>query len=317
METISRNPQSDLAVSLAGGGAILLWSGTAIANKIAVAYMDPMTAGVLRSMLAGLVAVGIVLAARLPRPGSGTQWALLLVSGISSFALWPMLMSLGLGHTTANHTVLIMATLPALTGLLGSGLERRLPGRGWWLGIGVAMVGTVYLIFARSHGALLTEAGDTTGDLIIFVGTLICAVGYVAGGRLAPAIGTWSTTLWGLSVALVVLMPAFVLRMGLTNWAAVGMQGWSAIAYMTLFSSLAGYAAWFWALGHGGITRIGSWQFMQPVLSVILAAALLGETITFQLAAAAASILLGTALAQRRVAGSPGPVRGPARLVRY
>jgi drug/metabolite transporter (DMT)-like permease len=299
MGTISLNPQNGLAVSLAGGGAILLWSGTAIANKIAVAYMDPMTAGVLRSMLAGFVAVGIVLAARLPRPGSRAQWGLLLVSGISSFALWPMLMSLGLGHTTANHTVLIMATLPALTGLLGSALERRLPGRGWWLGIGLAMAGTVFLIFSRSRGALLTEAGGISGDLIIFVGTLICAVGYVSGGRLAPAIGTWSTTLWGLSAALVVLIPAFVLRMDLTDWAAVGTRGWSAIAYMTLLSSLAGYAAWFWALGHGGITRIGAWQFMQPVLSVFLAALLLGEVITLRLAAAAATILLGTALAQR------------------
>ena len=302
MGTIAQGPQSSVAVSLAGGGAILLWSGTAIANKIAVAYMDPMTAGVLRSMLAGLVAVGIVLALRLPRPGSSAQWGLLLVSGISSFAVWPMLMSLGLGHTTANHTVLIMATLPALTGLLGSGLERRLPGRGWWLGIGIAMAGTVYLMFSRSHGALLTEAGGTAGDVIVFVGTLVCAVGYVAGGRLAPAIGTWSTTLWGLSAALVVLIPAFVFRMGLTDWGSVGTQGWGAIAYMTLLSSLAGYAAWFWALGHGGIARIGSWQFMQPVLSVVLAALVLGEAITLQLAAAAATILLGTALAQRRAA---------------
>ena len=55
MDTITQSKQNGLAVSLAGGGAILLWSGTAIANKIAVAYMDPMTAGVLRSMLAGIV----------------------------------------------------------------------------------------------------------------------------------------------------------------------------------------------------------------------------------------------------------------------
>ena len=55
-------------------------------------------------------------------------------------------------------------------------------------------------------------------------------------------------------------------------------------------------------MGNGGIARIGSWQFMQPVLSVGLAAALLGEAITPRLAAAAATILLGTALAQRRAA---------------
>ena len=302
MHTIAQSKPIGLAVVLAGSGAILLWSGTAIANKIAVVHMDPMTAGVLRSMIAGLIALSIVLATRLPRPGSRAQWGLLLVSGVSSFALWPMLMSLGLGYTTANHTVLIMAVLPALTGLLGSALERRLPSRGWWLGVGIAMAGTVYLIFMRGGGgALLTEAGGAVGDLIVFAGTLICAVGYVAGGRLAPVIGTWSTTLWGLSAALVVLVPAFALRIGFTDWASVGTQGWTAIAYMTLLSSLAGYAAWFWALGHGGIARIGSWQFAQPVLSVFLAAALLGEAITLSLVGAAATILLGTALAQRRV----------------
>lgn len=301
MHTIAQSKPIGLAVALAGSGAILLWSGTAIANKIAVVHMDPMTAGVLRSMIAGLIALSIVLATRLPRPGSRAQWGLLLVSGVSSFALWPMLMSLGLGYTTANHTVLIMAVLPALTGLLGSALERRLPSRGWWLGVGIAMAGTVYLIFVRGGGALLTEAGGAVGDLIVFAGTLICAVGYVAGGRLAPVIGTWSTTLWGLSAALVVLVPAFALRIGFTDWASVGTQGWTAIAYMTLLSSLAGYAAWFWALGHGGIARIGSWQFAQPVLSVFLAAALLGEAITLSLVGAAATILLGTALAQRRV----------------
>jgi drug/metabolite transporter (DMT)-like permease len=302
MHTIAQSKPIGLAVALAGSGAILLWSGTAIANKIAVVHMDPMTAGVLRSMIAGLIALSIVLATRLPRPGSRAQWGLLLVSGVSSFALWPMLMSLGLGYTTANHTVLIMAVLPALTGLLGSALERRLPSRGWWLGVGIAMAGTVYLIFMRGGGgALLTEAGGAVGDLIVFAGTLICAVGYVAGGRLAPVIGTWSTTLWGLSAALVVLVPAFALRIGFTDWASVGTQGWTAIAYMTLLSSLAGYAAWFWALGHGGIARIGSWQFAQPVLSVFLAAALLGEAITLSLVGAAATILLGTALAQRRV----------------
>jgi drug/metabolite transporter (DMT)-like permease len=302
MHTIAQSKPIGLAVALAGSGAILLWSGTAIANKIAVVHMDPMTAGVLRSMISGLIALSIVLATRLPRPGSRAQWGLLLVSGVSSFALWPMLMSLGLGYTTANHTVLIMAVLPALTGLLGSALERRLPSRGWWLGVGIAMAGTVYLIFMRGGGgALLTEAGGAVGDLIVFAGTLICAVGYVAGGRLAPVIGTWSTTLWGLSAALVVLVPAFALRIGFTDWASVGTQGWTAIAYMTLLSSLAGYAAWFWALGHGGIARIGSWQFAQPVLSVFLAAALLGEAITLSLVGAAATILLGTALAQRRV----------------
>jgi drug/metabolite transporter (DMT)-like permease len=79
----------------------------------------------------------------------------------------------------------------------------------------------------------------------------------------------------------------------------VGATGWGAIAYMTLLSSLVGYTAWFWALGHGGITRIAPFQFLQPVLTVALAAWLLGEPLTARLVLSAAVILAGTAMARR------------------
>ena len=42
---------------LAASVALILWGGTAIANKVAVGYMSGLTAGVLRSMLAGLLAL--------------------------------------------------------------------------------------------------------------------------------------------------------------------------------------------------------------------------------------------------------------------
>ncbi len=298
-----RQPTVSFAVAAAGAGALLLWSGTAVANKIAVGHMDAMTAGILRSMLAGFIAVGVAFAARLPRPTSPRQWGLLLVSGIASFAAWPMLLSLGLGLTTANHAALIMAMLPVFTGLIAAALERRRPRLGWAAGIGFAMAGTVLLVFYRSAGALVTEDGGMLGDLIILAGTLICAMGYVAGGRLSPVLGTWGTTFWGLAAALVVLVPAFLLLADHTDWNAVGAAGWGAIAYMTVLSSLIGYAAWFWALGHGGIARIASWQLMQPVLTVALAAWLLGEALTLPLILSAAAILVGTAVAQRWAAG--------------
>lgn len=301
----------------AGAGAILLWSGTAIANKVAVGHMDPMTAGILRSMLAGLIAAGIGAAARLPLPSSFGRWALLALSGIASFAVWPMLFSLGLGRTTANHAALVMALLPALTGLIAIGLERRVPRTGWWIGMVVALAGTFLLVFYRSGGAVLTETGDTAGDLIVFGGTFVCALGYVAGGRLSREIGTFATTFWGLAAALTVLVPAFLLRADRTDWGAVGATGWLAIAYLTIVSSLIGYAAWFWALGRGGIARIGSWQLVQPLLTVALAAVLLRESVTLPLVLSAAAIVTGTGIAQRRSRRSaerPAPLpRGAGR----
>ena len=69
---------------------------------------------------------------------------------------------------------------------------------------------------------------------------------------------------------------------------------------MALASSILAYAAWYWALGQGGIGRIGLAQFAQPLVGVILAVALLGEALTWPMVLAAATILAGVALARGR-----------------
>jgi drug/metabolite transporter (DMT)-like permease len=287
-----------LAVYAAAVAALLFWSGTAIANKIAVAHIDPSSAGILRSMLAGLIAGGLALTFRLPFPKRAGQRGLLLVSGISSFAVWPMLMSLGLGYTSASHAALIMAMIPVFTGLIAAGFDRAWPRASWWAGVALAAIGTFALIFYRSGGAILSQGASITGDLIILAGVAVCALGYVCGGKLSPVIGTRATTFWGLALASLVLIPTFALLAQRTDWAAVGSAGWLAIAYMTFLSSLAGYAAWFWALGHGGIARIGSWQLAMPVTTLAAAAVILGEAITLPLILSGLAIVAGTALAQ-------------------
>jgi drug/metabolite transporter (DMT)-like permease len=286
------------AVYVAATAAVVLWSGTPIANKMAIASIDPATAGLLRSAIAGIIAGALAVATRLPFPANPRQKALLWFSGISSFALWPLLLSLGLGRTTANHAALIIAMIPVVTGLVAAAVDRSWPKLSWWMGVALAAAGTFFLVTSRADQA---ESGGTlAGDALVLSGILACACGYVAGGRLVPVIGTWATTLWGLALAAALLIPAIALLASRTAWSDVALQSWLAIAYMAVPSSLVGYALWFWALGHGGIARIASWQLGQPLLSVLFAAILLGERITPVLLACGASILLGTTLTQIR-----------------
>jgi drug/metabolite transporter (DMT)-like permease len=285
-------------------GALVLWGGTPIANKAAVATIDPATAGLLRSAIAGVLAAALALALRLPWPSVRRQQWLLAFSGLASFAAWPLLLSVGLGLTTANHAALIIAMIPVFTGLIAAAVDRTWPPLGWWAGMSIAAVGAVVLVGVRSGG---TDAasGSVVGDLIILAGVVACAAGYVAGGKLSPVLGTWATTFWGLGSAAVVLVPAVALLWTRTRWSAVGPSEWLAVGYMALISSLAGYVAWFWALGRGGITRISAWQLGQPVLTLVFAVLLLGEVITWSALVAGAAIVAGTALTQLRAAVVP------------
>jgi drug/metabolite transporter (DMT)-like permease len=279
--------------------ALLLWAGTPIANKVAVATIDPATAGLLRSMLAGVAAAALARAMRLPFPSEPRQRWLLLVSGIASFVIWPLLFSVGIGLTTASRAALIVAIIPVATGLIAGAFERRWPHGSWWAGTAVALAGGALLVLFRDGISLAADRVGVIGDLVVLAGIGFCGLGYVAGGRLTPIIGTWATTFWGLALSTIVLIPCVALLAPRTDWSAVTATGWAAVVYMTLCSSLLGYCAWFWALGHGGITRISALQLGQPILTIVIAAAWLAEPITAPLLAAAAIILAGTWLAQR------------------
>ena len=297
--TTQNNDHPLLSAFFAATTALVFWSGTAIANKIAVGYMDGLTAGILRSMLAGVLALVIASILKFPFPRTLKERALLIVSGVASFAVWPVLLSVGIEQTTAGHAALIMALIPVFTVLIAALVEYRFPRAGWWLGAITALFATAILIINQNSAFQFNDGSSIKGDLIVLAGGIICAAGYVAGGKLSAKIGTAATTFWGLSIALVILVPVFLTISDNTEWLSVTRDAWLAVSWMAFFSSLAGYALWFYALGRGGIGRIGSLQLAMPVITLILATIMLSESLTIFLTAICASIVMGTVVAQK------------------
>ena len=279
---------------------LVFWGGTVVANRVAVESIDGLTVGALRSMLAGFIGLGIAAAFRLPLPKQARHRWLLIVSGWINFAIWPTVLSLGVALANASHAALIMALLPVTTGLIAAIVNRVRPRPGWWLGATVAIAGTVLLIvFTRPAGDLALSPTWLAGDLVVLAGVCLCSAGYVAGAKLGPVVGSWSATFYGLGAALMLTVPAILILYPYTVWAEVTVDSWLGVGWLTLFSSLTGYALWFLAMSRGGIARIAVFQFLQPVLSVAAAAAILGERITWTIVAAGLLILVGTWIAQK------------------
>ncbi len=204
--------------------------------------------------------------------------------------------SFGLELTSAGHAALLLGVLPVLTGLIAALLDRRLPGGRWWIGCAIALAGTALLVGARFDVSM--KDGSIFGDLLVLASAVAASAGYVTGARAAREIGTWAVTLWGLVLGSVVLLPVLPFAFATGDLSAAGALAWGSVFYMALASSILGYAAWYWALGQGGIGRTGLAQFVQPLVGVVLAVALLGEAVTWPMVAAAAAILAGVALAR-------------------
>ncbi len=78
-------------------------------TKLAVAGIDPLAVGLLRTLLGAVVAVPLIVLGRLRPPASRRGRSYLAVSALGGFVVFPLLFSLGLGRTSAGHGALLLA----------------------------------------------------------------------------------------------------------------------------------------------------------------------------------------------------------------
>jgi len=267
-----------------------------VVTKLATAELDPLFIGLGRTLLGGLAAL----------PLAAVLWSgppprrLLLpfaLSAFGGFIAFPVMFSFGQRLTSAMHGGLILAALPIFTGLYAAAIERRGPSGRWWLGCAVAFAGEIVLIGSRSATG---GAGSLGGDLLVLLAALFASLGYVAGARLAQAgYASLGATLWGIMAASLMVAPTLAIASGgalpAASWVA-----WAALGYLALVVSILGYVGWYWSLGRGGIARMGTIQFLQPISGLALAFLLLGERPTATLAIATVLILAGLVFARRR-----------------
>jgi drug/metabolite transporter (DMT)-like permease len=197
------------------------------------------------------------------------------------------------------HGGMILAALPIFTGSYAALVERCRPTARWIAGCVIALLGECALIALRAGGG---GAEPTLGgDLLVLLSALLVAAGYVAGARLAQTgYSSLATTLWGVALAAMVSAVIMAITVARGGWPSAGWLSWSAVIYLAGVTTILGYIGWYWALARGGIARIGTIQFFQPVSGLILAALLLGERMTLPLLAASVVILAGVWIAQRR-----------------
>jgi drug/metabolite transporter (DMT)-like permease len=278
---------------------MVVWGATPILTRLALEDLEPLFVATMRTVVAGALAIPLLAQARAPRPRTRTARRLLAVSGLAGFVVFPVVYTVGQERTSGLHGVMILAALPIFTGLYASLVARRRPARAWITGSAVALAGEVVLIAGRQTGAAGGDA-TLTGDLIVLAAALVVSAGYVAGALLPPrGVPSAAATYWGVLLGAVVLAPLTAGLLATDGWPEAGATAWGAVLFLAVVTSIAGYVGWYWALDRGGIQRIATLQFLQPLSGFALAAVVLGDRVTVPIAIGSALILTGIVVAQR------------------
>ncbi len=228
------NVRTDGRVAL-GALGVLIFSLSLPATRVAVPVFGGWTVGIGRAVLAGGLAVVVLLVRRPPRPARAQLPGLLLVVG-GVIVGFPLFTAPALEHVPASRGAI--GVLPAATALVATLRHGERPSWLFWL---AATGGLITVIaFAVLTGA---DGRPQAADGFLLLAVAAAAVGYAEGGVLGARIGGWQTICWALVLALPITVPVSALALsahGVDRLTAPSLIG---LGYVSVFSMFLGFFA--------------------------------------------------------------------------
>jgi drug/metabolite transporter (DMT)-like permease len=220
-------------------------------------------------------------------------WLIIGLGGLF-FALDLALYNTAILRTSAANATLLGNNTPIVVGLLTWMVFRRRPGPAFWLGLVLAIGGSVVILWTD----LARHAPFGGGD-VMALGAAACFAVYLLA---TEQVRTTTSTLTFLRLSMIATTLVLLLlnfAMGISLRVA-HRHTWWALLGLGLVSQLGGYLALTYALGHLPATITSISLLTQGPLTAAMAAVLLGEPLTLPQIVGGALVLLGVGLAHRQ-----------------
>lgn len=267
----------------------LCFGSMAIFARMAYASgVDIPTLLLLRFSIASVLMWGVLFSKGMKLPG-GRGLALLVAMGAVGYAGQAFSYFSALTYASAGLVALLLYTYPAIVALL-SRLVFKHPFTGTQItALAVALAGTVFIIGKAGDGKPL-------GIFFGLLAALIYSVYILAGSRFPKEVTpTASTAVITSSAALTY---AAVVAVKGFHPPATG-QGWVAVLAIAVICTVLAILFFFEGLERVGPVRASVFSTVEPVFTVLLAAAVLGEKVTLTRALGGALIVGAVVLLAR------------------
>ena len=273
-------------VTLAGL-AVLSFSFSFPATAWALQGFGPWSTTGLRGALAAVLAGVALVISRAELPAR-SDWPALATVAIGCVIGFPLLTALALQTSSTAHSAVVIGALPMATAVVAALRTGRHPSRRFWAAAGLGAVVVVGFALEQSHGR------PSLADVYLVLGLVL----YAEGGRLAAHLPGWKVIAWGVVLAAPVSLAVcgFALThepVHLTGRAVGG------LAYLAAVSQLGGFVIWYRGMGLIGVARASQLQLAQPLLTLVWAVLLMGETLSVTVPIAAVAVLACIVVTQR------------------
>jgi drug/metabolite transporter (DMT)-like permease len=275
----------------------IIWGVNISVVKFGTTLVDPQAYNGLRVMLAAVVLMAIISLQRAPFPSRREMLALAGL-GVLGNGIYQFFFVEGIARTSASDAALVVAASPAFIAIIGRirGVERT-AAKGV-VGIALSIVGIALVVLGstQSGGGEGSGASSLLGDMLVLCGSLAWAIYTVMlkpHTERVPGLQLSAFTMVGGAISLMLVATPAVAH---ANWAKVPVLGWAAVLYSGIFALVIAYLFYYRGVREIGPTRTAMYSNLQPVIAVLVAWAMLGETPTIWQIIGAVSIMAGLLL---------------------
>ena len=276
---------------LLGAIGVAMFSLTLPFTRIAVAELHPVFVALGRAVVAAACSAVLLWWSGAVRP-TKAQMKSLLITALGVVVGFPVFSSIAMHYVPASHGAIILGILPLATALFGALRFGERPSLGFWI---AAVIGSALVV-----GFALQQGGGELhiADLALFIAVMAAAMGYAEGGRLSQTMGGQQVISWALVLSMPVVLPVTV-WLGWQHGVTASPAAWLGFAYVSLFSMFIGFFFWYKGLALGGIARVGQVQLIQPFLTLLGAAVILGELLELRTFLFAIAIIAVVAIGRK------------------
>ncbi|MDF9775262.1 drug/metabolite exporter YedA [Pseudomonas baetica] len=265
----------------------VIWGSTYLVIRIGVEYWPPLLLAGIRFVIAGTMMYAFLRWRGAPAP-TWAQWKAAGVIGV-------LLLACGNGAVSvAEHTgvasgvaALAVATVPLFTLLCGyfwGARNTRLE----WAGIVLGLIGIAMLNLGSN-----LQSSPLGAALLIFAAAT-WAFGSVWSKHLPLPQGAMASAVEMLVGGVVLLIGSAVSGEHLEKVPPI--EGWAALAYLTVFGSIIAFNAYMYLLKHVRPAAATSYAYVNPAVAVLLGIVFVGETIGIEEALAMLVIISAVVL---------------------
>jgi drug/metabolite transporter (DMT)-like permease len=302
-----------LAANAGAFAAAALFGSSVVAVRVAVQEVPPLSLAVLRFGQGGLLLVLLLLLVG-ARDLLRVKWRdlpLLILLGVVLFAVFPVSFNASLRLIEASRGALVLATIPLWSVLLAriARSERLAPRQV----VGVLLtLGGVGLALAERGLGWQGGLGTLAGDGLMLV-TALCGAAYgVLAQRAFARYAALTVTTYAMVLGTLLLLPAALAEGLLGVLPQLNRQTVALLVFLGVFGGALGFFLWTFALTRLTPTQVAVYINLNPLVAILLAAALLAERLTVVFATGFGVVLLGVLLVNwpKRTEVAPTDRRG-------